>query len=119
MISYELILKIVQSFYNVAKKDVLIGYHFRVIEDFDEHIPRIADFWNLQLNNEMLDRSHLPYQLMEKHKALNVNKGEIGRWVKLFKDNLENFSGELTVDQKELFAKKVDLFADKMLKTLF
>lgn len=119
MIPYDLLLKITESFYEKAKKDILIGYHFRVIENFDEHIPKIADFWNLQLNNQMQDRSHLPFELMEKHKALKVNKGEIGRWVKLFKENLEEFSSEINKDQKENFEKKVDLFAEKMLKTLF
>ena len=68
----KLILEIIQEFYRVAKKDILIGYHFRVIEDFDEHIPKIADFWNLQLNGNMIDRGHLPFDLIGKHKVLNI-----------------------------------------------
>ena len=51
-LDYDTLLEIIYGFYELAKRDVMIGYHFRVIEDFDEHIPRIADFWNLQLNGE-------------------------------------------------------------------
>jgi hypothetical protein len=31
------ILAVVDSFYDKAKTDVLIGYHFRNIKDFEEH----------------------------------------------------------------------------------
>lgn len=114
---YPLILKIIDSFYETAKKDIMIGYHFRVIADFDEHIPRIADFWNLQLNGQMQNRSHLPFDLFKKHQPLKINRGEIGRWVKLFSDNLEQFN--LSAEDRALWDEKVSFFAKKLEQHFF
>ena len=86
--NYQTIFNIVDDFYKKANHDILIGYHFRVIEDFDHHIPRIADFWNLQLNGKMEDRSHLPFNLLTTHMPLKINMGEIHRWVVLFEETL-------------------------------
>ena len=91
----ELILDIIQSFYDTVKKDVMIGYHFRFIEDFESHIPRIADFWNLQLNGEVKDRTNLPFKLIEIHKDKGIKSAEMGRWIHLFEKNLENFRLDL------------------------
>lgn len=120
MIDHSTIYEIIQEFYQIAKKDVLIGYHFRVIEDFDEHIPRIVDFWNLQINGEMKDRSHLPFQLIEKHIPLKVNKGEIHRWEKLFHENLQIFKNKdfITEDKVQLWMRKVEHFKKILLAKL-
>ena len=116
MLSYPLILKVIETFYDTAKVDILIGYHFRIIDDFDEHIPRIADFWNLQLNGELNDRKHLPFDLLQKHLPLKINRGELDRWVKLFSENMEKSisRNEMTMDQKDLWMKKVKIFRDKL-----
>ncbi|MBT4790595.1 MAG: hypothetical protein HON90_03410 [Halobacteriovoraceae bacterium] len=121
MISYPLILDITESFYTTAVKDILIGYHFRVIDDFDTHIPRIADFWNLQLNSSINDRANLPYDLFNTHLALKINKGEIFRWEKLFAENLDLFITKnlITEDQKDIWMKKVSFFREKLLMMLF
>ena len=113
---YCTILKIIQSFYQKANFDIMIGYHFRVIENFEEHIPRIADFWNLQLNQKLQSKEHLPFNLLKVHNSLGIKKGEIGRWVKLFEDNLEDFvrSNEISVDDKQAWLKKVELFREKI-----
>ncbi len=118
MISYNLILEIIEAFYAAAKKDVLIGYHFRVIENFDEHIPRIADFWNLQLTGEMKDRNHLPYDLIGVHIPLKVNLGEIHRWEKLFNDNLEYFLTENKIleDDVNLWKTQVQKFKNVLIQ---
>ncbi|MAX67027.1 MAG: hypothetical protein QF441_16000 [Bacteriovoracaceae bacterium] len=120
MIQYNLLHKIITSFYDKAKKDILIGYHFRIIEDFDPHIVRITDFWNLQLNGQIQDKSHLPFKLLEVHKELKINKGEVFRWVKLFQENLEHYeaNNEITLYQKEIWLQKVGLFRDKLLRFL-
>lgn len=113
---YRIILEIIQSFYDVAKRDVMIGYHFRVIENFEEHIPRIADFWNLQLNGNVINRSNLPFALIEVHKGLGIKKGEIGRWVVLFKQNLDLAVAKNKIDSQtsELFMQKVNHFRSKL-----
>lgn len=121
MIPEPIINQIVTNFYRLAQQDILIGYHFRVIDDFDHHIPRIIQFWNLQLNGTISDRSHLPFKFLELHKALSPNKGEIFRWVKLFESVLDDAlkTKDITSDQRALWKAKVDLFASKLDQHLF
>ena len=114
--SYALILKIIESFYDKAKSDVMIGYHFRFIEDFETHIPRIADFWNLQLNGELNQRSNLPFKLIDVHSNIGIKRGEIGRWMTLFTQNLEEFqsAGDITSEHLEKFKSKSEHFRKKI-----
>lgn len=83
------ILKVVDSFYQKAKTDILIGYHFRVIEDFDEHIPRIASFWELQLLGKTSRKLNAPFDVMNIHQQMGIHRGELGRWLLLFRKTLE------------------------------
>ncbi len=89
MTKNEWILHVVQSFYEKAKVDVLIGYHFRIIQDFDEHIPRIATFWELQLlgkgSRPLLEKFDIP----KVHLPLGIKRGEVGRWLVLFRKTLD------------------------------
>ena len=119
--NYENILKATQCFYDLAKKDVMIGYHFRFIENFDEHIPRIANFWYLQLNNKAYDKSHLPFKLLEVHKTLGIKKGEVGRWVTLFEQNLSKMAQDkiITNDEQDIWLKSVGHFQEKLMQFLF
>jgi truncated hemoglobin YjbI len=119
--NYQLILKVIYSFYEVAKRDFLIGYHFRVIQDFDEHIPRIADFWNLQLSGQLEKRENLPFNLINTHKPLKVKKAEIGRWLVLFEKNLDGYVSkqELSSEDKELWMQKVHHLREKLEGVLF
>ena len=119
-ISYETILKVVTSFYDKANYDILIGYHFRIIEDFDTHLPRIAYFWQLQLTGEIDDRSMLPFEIIPKHLALKINLGEVHRWVILFDKTLTEFveTNSITSDDKKEWLSKVDIFKNKFIKML-
>jgi truncated hemoglobin YjbI len=83
------ILNVVQSFYDKAKTDILIGYHFRVIHDFDSHIPRIATFWELQLLGKASRVLTEPFDMMNVHLPLKVKPGELGRWLILFRKTLD------------------------------
>ena len=89
MTKAEWIFSVVDSFYQKAKTDVLIGYHFRVIEDFDEHIPRIASFWDLQLLGSTERKITHPFDVANLHLALSIKKGEVGRWLVLFRKTLD------------------------------
>ena len=117
----QLILTIIQSFYDRVKKDVLIGYHFRFIEDFESHIPRIADFWNLQINGELTDKGNLPFKLIQEHKDRGIKPAEMGRWVTIFKENLEAFEHQklMTKKEKDLMLEKVEHFRTKIEMVLF
>lgn len=88
----EWILAVVDSFYDKAKTDVLIGYHFRNIKDFDEHIPRIASFWDLQLLGKTERPLSHPFDVANLHLALSIKKGEVGRWLVLFRKTLEEMT---------------------------
>jgi hemoglobin len=119
--NYELVLKIIYSFYEVAKKDYLIGYQFRSIQNFDEHIPRIADFWNLQVNGEVENRTNLPFNLINTHKPLKLKKAEIGRWMVIFENNLKTYvqSNQIGQADADTFMRKVHHMRDKLQGILF
>ena len=85
----EWIYKIVHSFYEKARYDILIGYHFRNIKDFDTHIPRIAAFWEIQLlggTDRILTER---FDVMGVHIPLGIKRGELGRWLLLFRATLD------------------------------
>lgn len=117
-ISYSTILKIVKSFYALATTDILIGYHFRVIEDFESHFPRIADFWQLQLTGHMDHPESKPFDIINKHIPLKVKSGEIDRWALLFSQTLDNFVKTKEIDEvmKELWMQKISIFQNRMYK---
>jgi truncated hemoglobin YjbI len=108
---------VVEKFYDQAKADFMIGYHFRVIDDFDTHIPRIIHFWEIQLLGEKQGSSEKPFDLINIHKPLGIKKGELGRWVALFKETLDKYSHDHELNQQWL--EKVELFQARMLKIFF
>lgn len=118
--SYSTILEIIESFYDIVKKDVMIGYHFRFIEDFETHIPRIADFWNLQLNGELKDKSNLPFDILATHTGIGIKRAEIGRWLMLFEMNLQTFLNHKKVTQKDvdLWNEKIEIFKNRIEKSI-
>jgi truncated hemoglobin YjbI len=89
MSQQEWIFSVVEAFYARAKFDVLIGYHFRNIPDFDSHIPRIAAFWEIQLLGKTDRPLEAPFDLMKAHQPLGIKRGELGRWLVLFKKSLQ------------------------------
>lgn len=86
----EFIFKVVDAFYQQARYDILIGYHFRIIEDFDQHIPRIATFWELQLLGVASSELKEPFDVMKVHIPLGIKRGELGRWLLLFRKTLDS-----------------------------
>ena len=117
--------KIVKSFYEKAVKDVLIGYHFRKIQEgdsedvlnpslifFKSHIPRITSFWRAQL---LVEKTSLTFDLIKTHAPLRINKGELNRWLMLFHQTLDEYGkSELT----DLWKKKL-LFFERVFQKRF
>jgi truncated hemoglobin YjbI len=106
------ILIVVQSFYDKARVDVLIGYHFRNIQDFDEHIPRIAIFWEIQLIGSTKKNLTKPFDVLDVHRPLLIKRGELGRWLTLFRKTLDEKRGtfpelEIRWEERLLFFEKV------------
>lgn len=90
MTQSEWIFSVIQKFYDQARDDVLIGYHFRNIQDFDEHIPRIVSFWELQLLGKASREISEPFDVINKHIPLGIKRGELGRWLLLFRKTLND-----------------------------
>ncbi len=101
MTQAEWIFAVVDSFYQKAKTDILIGYHFRVITDFESHIPRIASFWDMQLLGKTERPLSHPFDVANLHLALKIKKGEVGRWLVLFRKTLEEMTA-LHPEMKDL-----------------
>lgn len=112
MITFDKILKIVTDFYSIATHDFMIGYHFRKIEDFDEHLPRIANFWFLQLNGKAFEAVAPPFDLLNKHKSLRIKKGEIYRWMTLFEETIDK--SNLSDEEAKLWKEKAAFFKEKI-----
>lgn len=89
MTQHQWIFEVVNSFYTKVRADVLISYHFWRIPDFDEHIPRIATFWDFQLLGKSERELTHPFDVMNLHLQMGIKKGELGRWLVLFRKTLE------------------------------
>jgi hemoglobin len=109
---HDWILQVVNSFYAKAKTDILIGYHFRVISDFDHHIPRIASFWDLQLLGKTNRSSSEPFDVLNIHLKMGIHKGELGRWLILFRKTLdeETLKHPEMADLKEKWSERLNVF---------
>ncbi len=118
MTDQEWILKVVTRFYDKAKTDILIGYHFRIVQDFETHIPRIAAFWEMQLLGSTERDFGEPFDVMKVHTPMGIKRGEVGRWLVLFKKTLDEevqkrpeFSS-----MKEKWLKRLDFFEGVFLR---
>lgn len=104
--------KVVRSFYNKATNDIIIGYHFRNIKNFDEHIPRIVEFWELHLLNKKSDIDP-PFDLYGTHAPLQMTVGQLNRWVVLFFEVLDE--SKLNGEMKDKWKTKIQVFQKKFL----
>lgn len=118
MTKNEWIYSVVEAFYEKAKIDILIGYHFRIIKDFDEHIPRIVSFWELQLLGKASRPLEAPFDVMKVHVPLGIKRGELGRWLVLFRKTLDEETLKHPEMQglKEEWLKKLIDFEGKFLR---
>ncbi len=112
------ILSIITSFYDKAKSDILIGYHFRFIKDFDEHIPRIAIFWEQQLLTTTHQKVVPPFDMIKAHMPLGIKRGEIGRWLVLFRKTLTEKSDPQFEGLATLWNERLTLFEGIFLRFL-
>jgi truncated hemoglobin YjbI len=108
--------KVIDAFYAKARNDVLIGYHFRVIEDFDEHIPRIVAFWEIQLLGQTQIVTSGPFDILGVHGPLKIKRGELGRWLLLFRQTLAEISGPETQELKIKWEEKLVFFEKTFLR---
>jgi truncated hemoglobin YjbI len=114
---------VIEKFYSKAVVDPIIGFHFRKIQEFEgvdplrppieafaQHIPRITNFWRMQLLDEK-NLEEIPFNLIKTHEYLGLKRGQIDRWLMLFIEtiNESNFDESF----KELWQKKASHFRSK------
>ena len=120
----DLIYAVVERFYEKATKDVLIGYHFERFSDpkvLHHHLERITSFWEMQFTGNMTKPLEgNPFRLLFTHLQLNIHRGELGRWVVLFNDTLNELENALSSEEleslKPLIAewkKRIDFFKER------
>jgi hemoglobin len=116
MTKEEWIHEVVDAFYLVAKEDVLIGYHFRIIKDFDTHIPRIATFWEIQLLGGTQKTLTSPFDIMNIHVPLHIKRGELGRWMVLFRKTLNEKHHDAHSELATLWRERLEFFESAFLR---
>ena len=122
----ELISKVTYSFYKKAIDDIFLGYHFKKIissselkppiELFNDHLKRINLFWETQLLGTSLPKASPPFDLISIHKALHIKRGEIGRWITLFNETLNEFKDSKNQIFLEKWSAKVSQFEQVFLR---
>lgn len=94
----ELIYITIETFYQKAIYDVLIGYHFerfRQPEELKEHLERITTFWEMQLTGAVTKPLEGPqFRLLFTHLQLRIKRGELGRWIVLFHQTLDELEAQ-------------------------
>jgi len=98
--------QMVQAFYGRAREDELIGPIFnRTVEDWDEHIGRISDFWS----SMFLKTGRYTGAPMRPHLSLPLQGAHFDRWLQLFEATAKDlFAPELA----ELFIIRARRIAD-------
>jgi hemoglobin len=96
--------QMVDSFYNNARQDPLLGPIFdQVISNWEEHLPTMYQFWERLLFG-FSGYSGNPFQ---KHLNLSLNKEHFAIWVRIFTRTIdENFSG-LKADEAKRLARTI------------
>jgi truncated hemoglobin YjbI len=102
----ELIYAVVEAFYEKATNDVLIGYQFARFREpatLSHHLERITTFWEMQFTGQITKPLEgNPFRLMLTHLQLNIRRGELGRWVVLFHQTLDELEKSVTPEELEL-----------------
>jgi hemoglobin len=91
------LLILLTAFYDKVRRDEKIGAFFNDIVEinWDEHIPRIADFWDTIL----FDKTNFKGNPMIKHMGISDKKRmeqeHFDRWIELFHETInELFAGQ-------------------------
>ena len=80
-ITEAMIATLVRRFYEKAREDAVIGPVFMAtVEDWDEHIANITDFWS----SVMLRTGRYQGRPMRPHLILPLEAGHFDRWLLLF-----------------------------------
>lgn len=103
----------VHAFYAKVEKDERLGYIFNDFAevDWDEHLPKMVDFWSKLL----FGTSHYNGRPFRQHMPLPIKPGDFRRWVGLFEETVnEHFEGERAEYAKEMAVNIANSFSSRM-----
>lgn len=111
----ELIFIVVESFYKKALADIFLGYHFARFQDPDvlaHHLERITTFWEMQLTGGVTKPLEgRGFQLLFTHLQLGIKRGELGRWIVLFHQTLDEMVEQFRLQAPPEEASEIELIA--------
>lgn len=84
---------LIHAFYGKVEEDERLGYIFNdhAQVDWDDHLPKMVDFWSNILFRTGRYNGH-PFR---QHMPLPIQEQDFGRWVTLFEETVdEHFTGE-------------------------
>lgn len=101
------IFRVVQHFYDKARKDTDIGHFFSDIEDFRQHEKKITAFWWLALGGSAstLPEGAPSFDMISKHTVLDIKEKDLEKWLFLFSQTLDE---ELEKDLANAWRMKLD-----------
>lgn len=104
---------LVHAFYAKIEDDDRLGYIFNEVADvdWDEHLPRMVDFWSKMLFHTKRYKGR-PFR---QHLPLPIEQEDFGRWVGLFVETVdEHFSGPKANYAKEMAENIANSFNTRM-----
>ncbi|WP_018948157.1 group III truncated hemoglobin [Thioalkalivibrio sp. ALMg11] len=87
-IGAERIRAVIDDFYRRLSADPEIGHHFERIQDFPDHVKRIADFWYMNLGGRLEQPPTI--DMVGKHAPLNLTEADLAVWMRHFKATTED-----------------------------
>lgn len=118
----ELIYIVVETFYQKAINDILLGYHFARFSEPDvlaEHLERITTFWEMQLTGKVTQPLvGRQFQLLFTHLQLGIKRGELGRWVVLFHQTLDEMTEQFRTQATPEQVQEIELIATEWKKRI-
>ena len=101
------IFRVVQHFYDKARKDTDIGHFFSRIEDFSQHEKKISAFWWLALGgaSDSLPEGAPSFDMITRHINLGLKEEDLEKWLNLFNQTLDE---ELEKDLANAWRIKLD-----------
>lgn len=103
---------LVSSFYDKVRKDKVLGPFFEIIEDWDEHLEKLTDFWqsNLFLKTRYYGNPLDAHIKADKANNHSISELHFGRWLNLWFETIDQlFEGEIAQNAKQR-ARKMSTF---------
>jgi hemoglobin len=112
--------KLVDTFYNKAKTDELIGYIFeeQLAGKWEHHLPTMYSFWASILLGEASYRGNVMVKHIELNQKIALKKEHFDRWEILFIRNVDDlFQGTVADEAKKRASLMAQLMSFKVARS--